>query len=72
MVKIRLARYGKRNDPFYRIVVCDHRKKLGGRNFAVLGFWYPMKNDIKIDKKEVETWVAKGAQVSKAVSNLMK
>lgn len=71
MVKIRLARLGKKNNPFYRVVAVDSTKKLSGEFLAILGFWHPQKNTIKIDKKSIDEWVKKGAQVSMAVKKLM-
>ncbi len=68
---IRLARHGKKNDPFYRIVAIDERKKLNGAPSEVLGFWYPKKGDLKLDRKLVEAWVAKGASISAAVAKLI-
>ena len=72
MVKIRLSRQGAKNNPFYHIVAIDQRKKRSGENLEVLGYWHPAKNIIKIEKDKLEAWVAKGAQVTKAVSALLK
>jgi len=71
MVTIRLARRGKKNDPFYRIVAIDSRKKNTGEALEVVGYWHPREDKKKIDKKAIEAWVAKGAQVSAAVQKLM-
>jgi small subunit ribosomal protein S16 len=72
MVKIRLARHGKKNDPFYRIVVIDSAKKRDGEALAVLGFWHPRRKTIKIDKKAIDSWEKKGAQVSIVIKKLLK
>lgn len=71
MVKIRLARWGRKNDPFYRIVAIDERKKVTGIPLAILGFWNPRENKKEVNKKEIEAWVTKGALVSPAVEKLM-
>lgn len=71
MVKIRLKRQGKRNDPFYRIVAIESSVKNGGEALSVLGYWNPREKVVKIDKKEVAKWVEKGAQVSTAVEKLL-
>lgn len=71
MVKIRLARHGKRNDPFYRVVAIDSQKKRGGKTLALLGYWHPRNNDKQVDKKGIAAWVSNGAQVSDAVKKLM-
>ncbi|RJR30408.1 30S ribosomal protein S16 [Candidatus Microgenomates bacterium] len=71
MVKIRLSRQGKRNDPFYRIVATDSAKKRSGKMLEILGYWHPRVDSKEINKKAIEAWVAKGAQVSPAVKKLM-
>lgn len=71
MVKIRLTRLGKRNDPFYRIIAIDSMKKREGRTLAVLGFWNPREKSVQIDKKALEVWVKKGARITTGVRKLL-
>jgi small subunit ribosomal protein S16 len=71
MVKIRLARGGAKNAPFYRIVAIDERRKRGGKPLEVVGYWHPAKDDIKIDKEKIEKWVEKGAVITNAVKKLI-
>ncbi len=71
MVKIRLTRQGKKNAPFYRIVAMDESKKVGGRALETFGYWHPKNGTKEIDKKAIEAWVKKGAQVSSTVKKLM-
>ncbi len=71
MVKIRLTRLGKKNDPFYRIIAVDASKKRESRALAVFGFWNPREKDLKIDKKGIDVWVKKGAQISPGVQKLL-
>lgn len=71
MVKIRLARWGKKNDPFYRIVAIDGTKKVTGIPLAELGFWNPRENKSVINKKEIQKWILKGAKVSPTVEKLI-
>jgi small subunit ribosomal protein S16 len=71
MVRIRLARAGKKNDIFYRIVVADRKKKNTGATLAVLGFWYPKKGEKKIDQKAYVKWLKLGAQPSEKVRELV-
>ena len=71
MVKIRLARAGKKNDPIYRIVVIDEKKKNTGKPLAVLGFWHPRQEEKRIDKKEVTNWLKKGAQLTLGVKKIL-
>jgi small subunit ribosomal protein S16 len=72
MVAIRLARFGRKKGAFYRIVAVDSTKKTAGKNLEVLGYWNPLKKDLKIDKEKVDVWVKKGAQVSATVKKLIK
>ena len=72
MIRIRLARKGKKNDPFYRIVAIEKRRKRSGKALEVLGYWHPAKKSVKIDKKKVDDWVKKGAQISTGVAKLLK
>lgn len=71
MIKIRLARLGKRNAPFYRIVAIDERSKREGRPLEVIGSFNPTKKSLKIDKEKLTTWVKKGAQMTGAVRKLI-
>ncbi len=72
MVKIRLARHGKRNSPFYRIVAIEEAAKRGGAPIDILGFWFPEKDQKEVNKKRIDEWVKKGAQVTPAVEKLLK
>ena len=74
MVKIRLARGGRKKRPFYRIVAADSRMKRDGRFIEILGFYNPISTpkELKINTERVDHWVAEGAQLSQTVSNLLK
>lgn len=72
MLKIRLARIGKKDEPHYRVVVSEARSKRLGRVVATLGHWSPREEKFVIDKKSYEEWVGKGAQVTEAVRKLIK
>lgn len=71
MVKIRLQRLGKKNSPFYKIVAIEQTKKREGEPLDVIGFWYPEKDDKKIDKKKIDAWVKKGAKITPGVKKLL-
>ena len=74
MVKIRLARGGRKKRPFYRIVAADSRMKRDGRFLEVVGFYNPIATpkELKINTERVEHWIGEGAQMSQTVANLMK
>ena len=71
MVKIRLSRFGKKNDPFYRIVAIDENKKTTGQSLDKIGFWHPRTNTKQIDKTKLKNWVSKGAIITAAVGKLL-
>ena len=74
MVKIRLARGGRKKRPFFRIVAADSRMKRDGRFLEVLGFYNPISNpkELKINTERVDYWIGEGAQMSQTVANLVK
>lgn len=74
MVRIRLARGGKKKKPFYRIVAADSRAPRDGRFLEVLGYYNPViePKDLKINTERVDYWISVGAQMSQTVENLRK
>lgn len=72
MVKIRFARRGKKNRPFYRIVVIDKRKKRDGMPLEELGSYDPITKELKVDKAKIDEWVKKGAITSRTVASILK
>jgi len=72
MISIRLSRYGRKNAPFYRVIAVDSRKKRDGSVLEILGAWNPIKKTATIKNERLNDWVKKGAQVSAAVSKLIK
>jgi len=73
MLKIRLARAGKRNMPFFRVVVTEHTKAAKHGYKEVLGFYNPISKEFKIkDLDKVKTYVSHGAQFSPRVEKLLK
>ncbi|MEG1936322.1 MAG: 30S ribosomal protein S16 [Rikenellaceae bacterium] len=63
-VKIRLARHGKKNYPFYLIVAADSRSPRDGKFIEKIGTYNPNTNpatvELSIDK--ALTWLGNGAQ----------
>lgn len=72
MIKIRLARGGSKNKPFYRIVAIESTRKRGGKALDTIGIWNPMNKNLKIDKKKLEQWIKKGAKKTLSVDKLIK
>lgn len=74
MLKIKLARFGKRNQPHYRIVVNTDRDKRDGKYVALLGHYAPVQSPklLEIDVAEYKSWLKKGAQPTDTVAALFK
>lgn len=71
-VKIRLARFGAKKRPFYRIVVADSRAPRDGRFIERIGQYDPMlpkdnKNRVVIKADRLKHWLSVGAQATERV-----
>jgi small subunit ribosomal protein S16 len=73
MLKIRLQRVGKKHEPVFRVVVGNSQNgPKSGKFIEVLGSYDPRsKNQNTLNKDKVTAWIAKGAQVSDTVHNLL-
>lgn len=72
MLVIRFLRTGKKNQPFFRIVVTDKRNPpRGGRFVEILGSVNPLTKKRTIKKERVQYWLSKGAKPSDTVYNLL-
>lgn len=72
MIKIRLTRHGATNNAFYRLIAIDSTKRREGEPLEVLGYWHPSTKTQKIDKKKVEAWVKKGAQITVGAQKVLQ
>ncbi len=74
MVKIRLTRIGRRNAPFYRVIVADQRRARDGRFIEILGQYQPLTGETKvtINKERALYWLDKGAQPSETVRSIFR
>ena len=72
--KIRLKRFGKIRQPYYRIVVADSRKKRDGRVIEEIGKYHPTEEPslIEIDGERAQYWLGVGAQPTEQVAVLLK
>lgn len=72
-VKIRLARVGARNRPFYRIVVSDVRAPRDGGFIEQVGTYDPGTEppSVTLKSKRLEHWLGRGAQPTQTVSQLI-
>jgi len=73
VLAIRLARIGKKKNPFYRVVVLDKRKPRNGRTVEVVGTYDPLKKPaaIQLNAERVKYWLSCGAQPSDTVRSFL-
>jgi small subunit ribosomal protein S16 len=73
-VRVRLTRVGSKKNPIWRVVVADQRSPRDGRFIETIGHYNPQTHPstIRIDAERLEFWVARGAQASNTVKQLMK
>jgi small subunit ribosomal protein S16 len=74
VVMIRLARFGARKQPYYRVVVIEKDRARNGRSVEVVGTYNPRTNPATVDLKRerIDYWTGKGAQLSDTVAKLLK
>ncbi len=71
MLKIRLSRVGRRNQPFFKIVVIPKSAPPKGGKFRdQVGTYDPVNKEVTIDEEKARKWIAQGAQPSDTVHNL--
>ena len=74
MLMIRLARFGAKKKPTYRVVVTDKERARNSRSVEVVGFYNPISQPptVKLDHERIQYWLKNGAQPSETVSRLLK
>jgi small subunit ribosomal protein S16 len=73
-LRIRLARYGAKKRPFYRIVVTNSESPRDGRFLEIIGTYDPRKDPAAVTVKEelLSQWVDRGATPTDTVASLLK
>ena len=72
MLKMRLQRIGRKNDPSFRVVVTDSRRgPKSGKHVDLIGSYNPKMDRVQIDGEKAKDWIAKGVQVSDTLHNLL-
>lgn len=74
MLRIRLARVGRKNQPRFRVVVTEHTRSTKNNYNEVLGNYLPTHTPKKliIDLDRFKYWVGKGAKPTQTVADLIK
>ncbi|KAH7853677.1 hypothetical protein Vadar_005415 [Vaccinium darrowii] len=68
VVRLRLARFGCQNKPFYRVMAADSRSPRDGKDLEVLGYYNPLPGQdggkrmgLKFDRAKY--WLSVGARL---------
>lgn len=74
MLAIRLARFGAKKKPTYRVVVIDKERARNSRSVEVVGHYNPVANpaQVQLNHERIEYWMKNGAQPSDTVNRLLK
>lgn len=72
MLKIRLQRTGRKNDPSFRAVLTDSKNSTkSGRFLEVVGTYNPKKGETSFEVERIKYWMGKGAQLSDTLHNFL-
>ncbi|MBZ5611719.1 MAG: 30S ribosomal protein S16 [Acidobacteriia bacterium] len=74
MLMIRLARFGAKKKPTYRVVVIDKERARDSRSVEVVGTYNPVSQPpaVNLNHERIQYWLKSGAQPSETVSRLLK
>ncbi len=73
MLKLRLARTGRKKRPYYRLVVTEHTFPRDGRFLEILGQYDPIVEPhvFNVKAERVKHWLSQGAQPTVTVHRLL-
>lgn len=72
MLKIRLQRIGRKNDPSFRVVLTDSKNSTkSGKFLEILGTYNPKQKTLNFKNEDIKSWISKGAQVSDTMHNFL-
>jgi len=74
MLAIRLARFGAKKKPTYRVVVIEKERARNSSSVEVVGHYNPIAKpaQVELNHDRINYWIKNGAQPSDTVSRLLK
>ncbi|MCX6809641.1 MAG: 30S ribosomal protein S16 [Candidatus Berkelbacteria bacterium] len=72
MLEIRYLRSGRRNTPFFRIVLTESSKPPKSGFIEILGWYNPVTKESSLKKEDILVWLNKGAQPSNSFCKLLE
>jgi small subunit ribosomal protein S16 len=72
MLKIRLQRTGRKNDPAFRVLLTDSKNSTkSGKFLEILGSYNVKSGEVLFKADRISHWMKNGAQVSDTVHNFL-
>jgi len=72
MLKIRLQRIGRKNDPSFRAVLTDSKNSTkSGKFLEILGTYNPKVGEKNLNVDKIKYWMSKGAKCSNTMHNFL-
>lgn len=74
MLKVKLARFGKKHQPHFRVVINEAKDKRDGAYVESIGHYAPTQVPklLSIDLEKYDAWLKKGAQPTATVAALVE
>jgi len=72
MLKIRLQRIGRKNDPSFRAVLTDSKNSTkSGKFLEILGTYNPKAGEKDLKADRIKYWISQGAKCSDTMHNFL-
>ena len=71
ILKIRLQRIGRKNRPYYRIIIISAKKSRNGKRIEKIGNYNPIYNINNIEIEKLKYWIKLGAQPTYKVKKII-
>ncbi len=72
MLKIRLQRIGRKNDPSFRAVLTDSKNSTkSGKFLEIVGIYNPKTKEKSFKIERIKYWMGKGAKCSDTIHNFL-
>lgn len=71
MLKIKMARFGKKKQPTYRLIINEAGRDTYGKALENLGNYDPKSKKLEAKVDRIKHWISVGAQMTDSVNNLL-
>ena len=72
MLKIKLQRIGRRNRPYYRIVLQATNQPQRSGYIDIIGNYNPFSKTLFLNKEKLKMYISRGASLTKTLNFLIK